>query len=84
MIECTYPVLAVYQSDTEKTATEVPVLAWDDAGEAMVLGDKALVLASTAAGFQGLHMAGNGRTKDPRTVPPVVIRPRPIETKDTP
>lgn len=82
MIECTYPILAVYQSDTEKTATEVPVLAWNDAGEAFILGDKALILASTAAGFQGLRMQGEGRKRDPRVPDPVVIPPRVPRTKD--
>ncbi len=73
MIECTYPVMAVYHSDTEKVEAERSVLAWGDAGEPYVLGDKTLILASTAAGFQGLRMAGSKRKPDPRAEPPIIV-----------
>lgn len=82
MLECTQPVIAVFQADIEKLEITLPVLAWNDAGEPYVLGDKALILASTAAGFQGLRMQGEGRKRDPRVPDPVVIPPRVPRTKD--
>jgi len=84
MIECTYQVLAVYLADVEKGESTLPVLAWDDAGQAMALGDKNLILASAAVGFTGLRMNGSRPTPDPRVQPPVIIRPPNRDTRDVP
>lgn len=84
MIECTYQVLAVFLVDVEKGEHTAPVLAWDDTGQAMVLGDKALVLASSFAGFAGLRMASDVPQPDPRAESPVVIKPRRQDGKDKP
>lgn len=82
MIECTYPVLAVYQSDAEKAETTLLVIAWDDKGEALVLGEKALVAASSTPGFVGLRLAGSPPEHKP--VDPVIVRPKPRENRDQP
>ena len=84
MIECTFDVLAVFLVDVEKGEHTAPVMAWDDTGQPMVLGDKALVMASSFAGFAGLRMASDAPQRDPRIEPPVVIRPRRQEGKDRP
>ncbi len=77
MIECTYQVVAVF-SNGDKTEITQPVLAWDDKGEPMVLGDKALVLASVSTGFQGVRFANDlpQGPVDPTDPAPVVTKPK--------
>lgn len=75
MIECTYQVVAVFSDGDAQTVQ--PVLAWDDKGEPLVLGDKALTLASASPSYQGIRFA-NAEPQgpiDPTDPAPVVTKP---------
>jgi hypothetical protein len=74
MITIPSPIVAVYSVDDKEPEGLRLVLAWDETGQPYVLGELALVLASTFPGFTGLRHPGS-EPRDPAT------RREPVRTR---
>jgi hypothetical protein len=80
LMACLSDVSAVFRPD-DLTELYVPVEAWDSSGEPWVVGPKALVQASTQAGFSGVTSTGQLRRHATKAGRPDVHRapPQPPE-----